>query len=53
MTIKWKLFRISFPCVCNKCGVLSNEEREYCENCGAQDSFRNVTKEDYEVYLNK
>lgn len=53
MSVKWKVFRMSFPHVCNKCGALANMEREYCEVCGAQDSLRKVTKEDYEKYLNK
>ena len=53
MAIKWKLFRISFPKVCSKCGGLANMEREYCESCGAQNSLREVTKEDYHKYLNK
>ena len=53
MKIKWKLFKESFPCVCNKCGALANMEREYCEVCGAQNSHKDVTKEDYAKYLTK
>ena len=53
MSIKWKIFRISFPHVCEKCGALANMEREYCESCGTQNSLREVTKEDYNNYLNK
>ena len=51
MAIKWKIFQKSFPLVCDKCGTLANMEREYCENCGAQNSLKRVTKEDYEKYL--
>jgi len=53
MAIKWKLFRMSFPLACDKCGTLANMEREYCESCGAQNSLIKVTKEDYNKYLNK
>ncbi|MHA1239772.1 MAG: hypothetical protein ACTSQU_03160 [Promethearchaeota archaeon] len=51
MAIKWKLFQKSFPHVCDKCGALANTERKYCENCGAQNSLKRVTKEDYAKYL--
>ena len=51
MKIKWKIFRQSFPSICNKCGSLSNTKREFCEVCGAQKSLRDVTKEDYANYL--
>ena len=53
MKIKWKLFRQSFPHVCDKCGALANTERDFCETCGAPDSLRKVTKEDYAAYQNK
>jgi uncharacterized OB-fold protein len=48
MKLKWKVFKISFPVICTKCDSLSNMTREYCENCGAKDSFREITKEDWE-----
>ena len=47
MKLKWKLFKRTFPTVCAKCGSLSNSIKEYCENCGAKDSFRGTTKEDW------
>jgi len=50
MKIKYKLFRRTFPLICTKCGKLSNMKREYCENCGAQDSLRETTKEDHEKF---
>ncbi len=53
MKIKWKLFRESFPHVCEKCGALANTERKFCETCGAPESLRRVTKEDYAAYLAK
>ena len=53
MKIKWKLFRESFPHICDKCGALANTEREFCETCGAPESLRVVTKADYAVYLAK
>ena len=53
MKVKWKIFRNSFPQACDKCGALANTEREFCENCGAPDSLRTITKEDYEKYLTK
>ena len=47
MKIKWKTFRITYPCICTKCGKLSTMERDYCENCGAKDSLRAINKDDY------
>ena len=47
MQIKWKLFKQSYPTICTKCSALSNMPREYCEICGAKDSFRETTKEDW------
>ena len=45
--MKWKTFRATYPYLCTNCGKLSNMEREFCENCGAKDSLREITKEDY------
>ena len=50
MQLKWKIFKKSFPTVCTKCGALSNMPREYCEICGIKDSFRDITKEDWEKH---
>lgn len=50
MKIKYKLFKRTFPLICTKCGKLSNMPREYCENCGEKDSFRETTKEDHEKF---
>ncbi|MBA7540884.1 hypothetical protein ES705_33187 [subsurface metagenome] len=48
MQLKWKVFRKSFPAICTKCGSLSSMTREYCEVCGAKDTSRETTKEDWE-----
>lgn len=48
MQLKWKIFRQSFPAICTKCGSLSSMTREYCEICGAKDTSRETTKEDWE-----
>ncbi|MFX1288789.1 MAG: hypothetical protein ACFFFY_09575 [Promethearchaeota archaeon] len=48
--MKWKLFKTTYPFICTKCGKLSNTEREYCESCGAKDSFRKSSKNDYDAY---
>ena len=50
MKIKYKLFKRTFPLICKECGKLSNMTREYCENCGAKDSFRVSTKDDHNTY---
>ena len=47
MKINYKLFKRTFPLICTKCDQLSNMPREYCENCGEKDSFRETTKEDH------
>lgn len=48
MNVKWKVFKQSFPIKCTKCGSVSNMIREFCEVCGAKDSFAETTKEDWE-----
>jgi uncharacterized OB-fold protein len=48
MKIKWKLFKKTYPVICTKCGSVSNSIKEYCETCGAKDSFRETTKEDWD-----
>jgi len=53
MKIKWKLFKKTFPLICTKCGKLSNMQREYCENCGAKDPFRETTQKDHEKFQNE
>ena len=49
MKLKWKLFKKIYPTICTKCGSLS-DIKEYCEKCGAKDSFRATTKGDWEKY---
>ncbi|NVM45289.1 MAG: hypothetical protein HWN79_10260 [Candidatus Lokiarchaeota archaeon] len=51
--IKWKLFKKTFPLICTNCDNFSNMERDYCESCGAKDSFRAITKADHSRYQNK
>ena len=53
MKVKWKTFRKSLPYICTNCGEFSNMEREYCEQCGKQDSLRKTTREDYEKQTEK
>lgn len=48
MELKWKVFKRSYPVKCTKCGSPSNMSREFCEVCGAKDSYTETTKKDWE-----
>ena len=48
MKLKWKIFRTTFPYICNNCGEFSSLQREYCEVCGKKDSLRKIEIGDYE-----
>lgn len=50
MKLSWKLFKRSYPLVCTKCGKIANMKREYCESCGEKDSFRKISKKEYDLY---
>jgi len=41
------------PLICNKCKAFTDTLREYCENCGAKNSFRKATELDFERYMKK
>ncbi|MFX1310130.1 MAG: hypothetical protein ACFE9M_08700 [Promethearchaeota archaeon] len=41
-----KLFKKTFPFICDKCGEFSHTEMAFCDKCGAE-SLRKATKEDY------
>ncbi|MGB5912549.1 MAG: hypothetical protein WBH31_15260 [Promethearchaeia archaeon] len=46
-------FLKTFPYICTKCGTFSHMEREYCENCGEKDSYRETLSQDYGQYSEK
>jgi len=41
------------PLICDKCNAFTDTLREYCESCGAKNSFRNATELDFERYIKK
>jgi rRNA maturation endonuclease Nob1 len=41
-----KLFKRTFPFVCNDCGEFAHTEHAFCDKCGAQ-ALRKAKKEDY------
>jgi rRNA maturation endonuclease Nob1 len=45
-----KLFKKSFPYICDKCGKFAHTEFDYCDKCGAENSLRKATKQDYKKH---
>ena len=42
-----KLFKKTFPYICNECGEFAHTQHKYCDKCGAE-ALRKALKEDYE-----
>lgn len=42
-----KTFRRTFQYLCDNCKEFTDSDKEYCEKCGAQNTIREATKEDY------
>ncbi|MFX0040114.1 MAG: hypothetical protein ACFFB9_05040 [Promethearchaeota archaeon] len=42
-----KTFRRTFKYLCDNCKEFIDSYKEYCEKCGAQNTIREATKEDY------
>lgn len=47
-----KLFKKTYPYVCDSCGEFTHTLTEYCEKCGEKDSLRKATKQDYKKAKN-
>ncbi|MFX0138735.1 MAG: zinc ribbon domain-containing protein, partial [Candidatus Hodarchaeota archaeon] len=41
------------PLICDKCNAFTDTLREYCESCGAKNSFRKAIELDFERYIKK
>jgi rRNA maturation endonuclease Nob1 len=48
--IDLKLYKKSFPFICDKCEKFAHTKVEFCETCGAQ-AMRKAKKEDYAKVL--
>ncbi|MFX1364271.1 MAG: hypothetical protein ACFFCE_03755 [Promethearchaeota archaeon] len=46
-----KLFKKTFPFICDKCGEFAHTNHEYCDKCGAE-GLRKANKEDYKNQKN-
>lgn len=49
MRISWKLWKLSFPYICENCGKLHYYKAACCEFCGKENTLREVIKKDYKV----
>ncbi|HEA70619.1 MAG TPA: hypothetical protein ENH98_01700 [archaeon] len=47
-----KLFKKTYPFICNDCGEFSHTKHEYCDKCGKEDSLRKARKIDYKNHRN-
>ena len=41
-----KLFKKTFPFICNDCGEFNHTAQEFCDKCGTK-GLRKATKQDY------
>ena len=44
--MSFKLFKKTYPLVCNACGEFAHTDLEFCDKCGEK-ALRKATKEDY------
>ena len=51
--IEWKIFKRSFPFICDSCKATHWEKRNVCEGCGRTLTIRETTKNDYKEWKNK
>ncbi|MHA1885171.1 MAG: hypothetical protein ACW96S_08985 [Promethearchaeota archaeon] len=42
-----KLFKKTYPFICNSCGEFAHTEYEFCDKCGVENSLRKANKKDY------
>jgi len=47
--INYKLWKKSFPYICECCGKPHGIKREFCESCGCKNALRGVIKKDYKI----
>lgn len=45
--ISWKLWKMTYPYVCDACGSFLYEKRDMCEYCGKIGKIREIKKKDY------
>jgi len=46
-----KLFKKTFPLICDECGEFAHTAHDFCNKCGAE-ALRKATKEDYKNHQN-
>lgn len=46
----WRLFKKTYPYVCNKCGYFHWEMKLICEGCGNRNTLRKTSKKDWTRY---
>lgn len=47
MNIDWKLFKRTYPYICDECGYLHWDYRTICEGCGSKNTLRKISKKDW------
>ncbi|MHA2007065.1 MAG: hypothetical protein ACXABO_05710 [Promethearchaeota archaeon] len=47
-----KLFRRTYPFICEKCGEFAHTQHEFCDKCGTENSLRKAGKVDYKNHKN-
>lgn len=45
-----KLWKQTFPFICDECFALHSNKREFCSHCGLKDSLRSTTRSDYKIW---
>ncbi|MFX1558718.1 MAG: hypothetical protein ACFFC9_15810, partial [Promethearchaeota archaeon] len=52
-SVSYKQFQLANPYFCENCSNYSSFMGQNCENCGAENSLRKTTKQEYKQYLLK
>jgi uncharacterized OB-fold protein len=47
--VGYKLWKKTFPYMCNSCGAFLHTRAKMCERCGKEDSLKPITKLDYKT----
>ena len=48
--ISWKVFKMTFPFICDSCKELLGEKKNICEGCGKKYTIKETTKKDYKEW---
>jgi len=51
--VGYRLWKLTYPYICTKCGSLSHQKFDMCEYCGEKSCLIETTKKDYKEKYKK